>query len=62
MTKKIKVTITYEYDANPVNYGTNDPVEMAKIDQENWDMYHDFCMDMLLEKKYRMTVSVEPAG
>lgn len=26
------ITFEWEYDADPENYGTSDPVEMAKID------------------------------
>ena len=39
---KLVMTVVYEYDADPENYGTNDPVEMAKIDAPNWFSALDF--------------------
>lgn len=60
MTKRLRVVITYEYDADPVNYDTDVPIEMAAIDQYNWDHYYDFAMDMLMENAEEMNVKVEP--
>lgn len=60
MTKRLKVTITYEYDAEPEHYDTDDPTEMAKIDQHNWDDYLDFCIDMLTSNEENMHIKVEP--
>lgn len=31
----LKATITVIYEADPKNYGTNNPKEMAEIDMEN---------------------------
>lgn len=59
-TKRLRVTITYEYDADPVNYDTDIPAEMAAIDQYNWDHYYDFCMDMLEQHVDEMDVKVTP--
>lgn len=36
MTKlKLTLTATIEYDANPLDYGTDDPIEMLQIDIDN---------------------------
>ncbi len=38
--KPIKLIVTLvaaiEYDANPADYGTDDPAAMALIDEDNW--------------------------
>lgn len=60
MTKRLRVIITYEYDADPEHYGTEVPEEMAAVDQYNWDHYYDFCMDMLTEHIDDMDIKVEP--
>jgi hypothetical protein len=31
---RVRVLYEYEYDADPAHYGTNNPVEMARIDAE----------------------------
>lgn len=59
MMTKLRVTITFEYDANPKHYGTDVPKEMAQIDQNNWDEYPYPMIDNLLEK-HLCTVNVEP--
>lgn len=30
---RLRATITWEYDADPEDYGTDDPVEIARMDQ-----------------------------
>lgn len=37
VTLKVSMTFTAEYVADPKDYGTNDPSEMARIDMENWN-------------------------
>lgn len=32
---KLRITLSYEYDADPDDYDSNDPLEMAAIDEEN---------------------------
>ena len=34
-TVRLRATLTFEYDAEPRHYGTDDPAEMAKIDASN---------------------------
>jgi hypothetical protein len=29
---RLRATLTWEYDADPIHYGTDDPAEMARID------------------------------
>lgn len=36
-TVRLRATIVVEYDADPKDYETSDPVEMARIDQRDWD-------------------------
>lgn len=43
---KFRITATYEYPADPEDYGTNDPKEMMDIDRPDlWEIlsfaYHD---------------------
>lgn len=52
---RLRATITFEYDADPDHYGTDNPAEMAKIDSGN-----DF-MDMLILADGGVRFSVEPA-
>lgn len=55
---RLKVTITFEFDANPAHYGTEVPSEMAKIDQEQFYENPDFLSEMIITDEY--TVKVEP--
>jgi hypothetical protein len=34
---RLRTTIVLEYDADPKDYGTDDPEQMVRLDQENWD-------------------------
>lgn len=59
---KIRVTITWEYDAYPEIYDTDVPEEMAAIDKGNWDNVPELCLQ-LLEENWEIediTVKVEP--
>ncbi|MFA5025054.1 MAG: hypothetical protein WC503_00905 [Candidatus Shapirobacteria bacterium] len=55
---KLKVTITFEFDANPKYYGTDVPAEMAKIDQEQFYENPDILSEMIITDEYM--VKVEP--
>lgn len=35
---KLKLTLSYEYEAAPEDYDTDDPIEMAAIDQSNMEI------------------------
>jgi hypothetical protein len=51
----LKVTVTFSYEADPDNYGTQDPIEMAEIDRGNFasDPMH---LLGCLEDNYTVTV------
>jgi len=55
---RLKVTITFEFDADPESYGTENPVEMAKIDQEQFYENPDILSEMIITDEYM--VKVEP--
>lgn len=61
---RLRVTITYEYDSSGESYGTNDPVEMAKIDENSWHEHPELCLSFLEEdvrdSVVPFTVKVEP--
>ena len=40
---KLRAIMTWTYDANPENYGTDDPGKMAAIDQDQDDMVAMLC-------------------
>lgn len=56
---KMKVTIIGTYDADPQNYPTGDPFEMAKIDMENFNDDPASLYDILLDND--CDVKIEPA-
>ena len=35
---KMRVTVTYEYDADPKDYDTDDASAMAEIDEQNFNL------------------------
>lgn len=35
MSVRLRASLIVEYEADPKDYGTSDPVEMAKIDADN---------------------------
>jgi len=55
---KMRLTIVCEYVANPEHYGTEDPVEMAKIDMKNFSENPDLLSEMIITDEY--TAIVEP--
>lgn len=54
---RLRVVVTYEYDADPKNYGSTDPLVMADIDANNYK--NDPTMLMCEDE---MTVEVFPVG
>lgn len=42
-TVRLKLILTYEYDADPEDYGTSNPKKMAEID---WNPNHDQCYSL----------------
>jgi hypothetical protein len=56
---RLRATLTVEYDADPKDYDTADPVEMAHIDLANWQ--GDPMMLIASFDNEEFTVKVEPA-
>lgn len=54
------VTVEYEYEAPPEDYGTNDPKKMATIDMENWLHDPHGMMLIALEDKSILRIDVQP--
>lgn len=56
MQKPVRLRFTYsvEYDADPIDYDTSNPDEMAAIDQDNWDS--GMCRDMTRYEDIRRDV------
>lgn len=59
MSDKLRVTITYEYDAVDRWYDSNDSTYKVEIDQRNWERY-----GLSLIGKYwgQVSVKVEHVG
>jgi hypothetical protein len=55
-TVRLRATLTVEYDADPDDYGTADPVEMAAIDAENYQRHPDILADFFVDDDIRVTV------
>lgn len=55
---RLKMTVTFEYDADSKNYGTEIPEEMAKIDQDNYNEDPNILIEMMADYDYE--VKVEP--
>jgi hypothetical protein len=55
---RLKATIIIAYEADPKRYGTNDPLEMAKIDEAN--LLSDLVSSGLAEDCDISSVFVEP--
>jgi hypothetical protein len=56
---RLRVTITFEYDADPAGYGTDDPAEMGKIDEENFRKDPLGMLEVFLEDR---TADIEITG
>jgi hypothetical protein len=57
MKTKLRLTIIVEYEADSYDYGTEDPYEMAKIDESNFMPYE---LDFFLENCTDNGIKVEP--
>lgn len=58
-TVRLRATVTLEYDAKPLDYGTDDPVLMADIDADNW--HNDIMALFSSFKEEDFKVEVRPA-
>jgi len=56
---KLRLTVTYEYEANPKFYGTADPKEMAEADLGNWEDLINFAAQDE-ESGEGLNVQIEP--
>lgn len=45
---RLRVTLTVEYDADPADYDTDDPADMADIDERNYRSYPGSVVDDFL--------------
>lgn len=58
---KLRFTITGTYEAQPKDYATEDSIEMAKIDEKNFDPETgNFDLNEIAEWSDDLTVKVEP--
>jgi hypothetical protein len=55
---KLRATLVVEYEPEPVHYNTDDPAEMAAIDQKNWT--RDPAMLLASFEDEEFTITVEP--
>lgn len=55
---RMKVTVTFEYDANPAHYEGRKPVDMADLDR--MDMEEDFGHFVSMISETPLTITVEP--
>jgi hypothetical protein len=53
----MEVTVKFRYTANPDNYDTNVPKEMAKIDADQLRNMPDVLSDMIITDQYEVTVT-----
>lgn len=59
---KMKVIFTFEYEADPAHYGTDDPAEMANIDQSSYCNDLDAIYSLLDTQKPQVEVQVVEPG
>lgn len=57
-TVRLRLTVVYEYEANPLHYDTYDPETMALMDKKNYDNDPTLVHETLLGE--RLKVKVEP--
>jgi hypothetical protein len=55
---RLRCTIEFDYDAKPEYYNTDDPVEMAKIDEDNYNEQPYVLFEVLNNKEF--DIKVEP--
>lgn len=58
--QKLTLSINITYDADPQHYETEDPIQMALIDQANYRENPDNISDLL--EQHRASISVRPEG
>lgn len=54
--RKLRMTVVYEYDADPEFYESDDPKKMIKIDMENWS---DLLADAIRYDESDVKVKIE---
>lgn len=54
---KLRLTVVHEYEAVPEYYGTDDPKEMAKIDEVQWA---DILNMAIQDPDSAITAKIEP--
>lgn len=57
-TVRMKVTVTFEYDANPDNYENTKPVDMADLDRMNFEEDYGHLLETMND--HPVTINVEP--
>jgi hypothetical protein len=57
-TVRLRATVVVEYDAHPDHYDTDDPAEMAEIDQKNWQGDPMLFWSSFEDEEYGVTVEV----
>jgi hypothetical protein len=55
---RMKVTVTFEYDADPAFYEGRNPVDMADLDRMQFEDYPGTVMDAI--SNLPVTITVEP--
>lgn len=58
---KLRLTVVTEYEANPVHYGTDDPVKAAGIDLEGFKEDPVSIAALIEEHPLSTTITVAPA-
>lgn len=58
----MQVTLTFTYQANPERYGTGNPAEMARADQNAFNREPDSLLYLLEREGAEPLVTVTPIG
>ena len=59
---KLRLQIIMEYEADPADYGTDDPIKMAEIDQENFAYDLGSMFPLLEVREYTVIVDAPDFG
>jgi hypothetical protein len=57
---KLRVTVSFEYEADPEWYPTSDPTEMAKIDLDNFVDDPGLLFEFMDTRDLTQHITVEP--
>lgn len=58
----LRVTVTFEYEADPAWYENADPVKMAETDAENFIEDPGLLFEFMDTRDLAQHITVEPAG